>query len=223
MNLRLEDLRKRLLREAHAGNAFAMAKYMRFQFSFFGVKTPKRREIFETWTSETIGKREDLKADVLSLWNWEEREGQYIALDLMLGNLSLFKKEDLQYFESLILTKSWWDTIDVLAPSIVGKLCERGLFSYEDLGNYWIAKDNFWLQRSAILLQLKRKEKTELQILFDWILYRATSSEFFVQKAAGWALREASKSHNQRVLEFLRENNKSLSPLTIREASKYLL
>jgi len=54
-----------------------------------------------------------------------------------------------------------------------------------------------------------------------YILNRATSKEFFVQKAAGWALREYAKYEATVVLDFVRANQNHLAPLTIREATKH--
>ena len=58
----------------------------------------------------------------------------------------------------------------------------------------WIEDENIWLQRAAILYQLYYKEKTDEKRLFRYILRRANSNEFFVQKAIGWVLREYAKT-----------------------------
>ena len=79
---------------------------------------------------------------------------------------------------------------------------------------------NMWLQRAAILFQLKYKDKTDTDLLFKLIEETASSKEFFIRKAAGWALRELSKTNPGLVLEFVLSHN--LSGLTKREASKYL-
>ena len=51
----------------------------------------------------------------------------------------------------------------------------------------------------------------------------AHEKEFFIRKAMGWILREYSKVEPERVLKFIRDNKASLSPLTVREGSKYLI
>ena len=58
----------------------------------------------------------------------------------------------------------------------------------------WIEDENIWLQRAAILYQLYYKEKTDEKRLFRYIVRRANSNEFFVQKAIGWVLREYAKT-----------------------------
>ena len=44
--------------------------------------------------------------------------------------------------------------------------------------------------------------------------------KIFINKAIGWALREYSKTNKVWVKEFV--NNYQLSPLSVREASKYI-
>jgi 3-methyladenine DNA glycosylase AlkD len=84
----------------------------------------------------------------------------------------------------------------------------------------WIESDNFWYQRAAIIYQLGYKQKTDAQRLFANVLRRADSKEFFVQKGAGWALREYAKVNPVAVQDFV-EGNK-LPALTAREALRII-
>lgn len=80
-------------------------------------------------------------------------------------------------------------------------------------------KEDFWLRRIAITLQLGFKEATN-QLLLDRVITEDRSSkEFFIQKAIGWALRDYSKTNVSWVKEQL---TKEWSALTRREASKYI-
>ncbi len=67
----------------------------------------------------------------------------------------------------------------------------------------WIASDNIWLQRAAILFQLKYKQKMDEELLF-WVIGQLHSSkEFFIQKAIGWVLREYAKTKPDVVWEYV--------------------
>ena len=79
-----------------------------------------------------------------------------------------------------------------------------------------------WLQRTAILFQLKYKSKTNSALLFDLITVQAANKEFFIKKACGWALREYSKTNALAVSEFVNNNRAILSNLTIREGERLL-
>ena len=100
---------------------------------------------------------------------------------------------------NLIVSKSWWDTVDVLSPHIMGYMFStypKLIPQYSDL---WIEDENIWLQRSAILYQLHYKGGTDEERLFRYIIRRANSDEFFVQKAIGWVLREYAEKLTQSV------------------------
>ena len=77
---------------------------------------------------------------------------------------------------------------------------------------------NIWLQRVSLIFQLTYKDKTDAELLFDYVKRLAESKEFFLQKAVGWALRQYGKTNPAVVKKFV--ENTPLSPLTRREALK---
>ena len=80
---------------------------------------------------------------------------------------------------------------------------------------------NIWLQRVSLIFQLTYKDKTDAELLFDYVKRLAESKEFFLQKAVGWALRQYGKTNPAVVKKFV--ENTPLSPLTRREALKNIL
>jgi len=86
----------------------------------------------------------------------------------------------------------------------------------------WSLDDNFWLRRIAIDHQLTRKEKTDTELLWRILVNNLGHEEFFVNKAIGWSLREYSKTNPEWVRGFIREFKERLSPLSVREGSKYI-
>ena len=48
------------------------------------------------------------------------------------------------------------------------------------------------------------------------------SFEFFINKAIGWALRQYSKTNPDWVREFIATHESEMTPLSIREGSKYV-
>ena len=75
-----------------------------------------------------------------------------------------------------------------------------------------------WLNRSAILFQLGYKEKTNFDLLKAECEKYKNSTEFFIQKAIGWALREYAKINPEAVKTFV--TNTNLKPLSNKEALK---
>jgi 3-methyladenine DNA glycosylase AlkD len=102
----------------------------------------------------------------------------------------------------------------------VGAILLKEKKAIADYPDRWIQDDYFWLQRSAILFQLKYKQKTDEEKLFQIINQRKDSKEFFIQKAIGWALREYSKTSPDAVVTFIKNNE--LAPLSQREGMKHV-
>jgi 3-methyladenine DNA glycosylase AlkD len=202
-------------------DAIEMEKYMRNKFPFLGIRAPERKIIMRRLYQESAIIKEPFQADfVASLWMQPEREYQYAAVDYIERSLKKLEKEHLLLMEKLITTKSWWDTVDLLAQKAVGKIAKDNAEVIHETIEGWASSDNIWLQRTAILFQLKYKENTDEELLYRYINLHKNSNEFFIQKAIGWALREYSKSNPTSVKRFIEGNE--LAKLSVREGSKYL-
>ncbi len=121
----------------------------------------------------------------------------------------------------LITTKSWWDTVDTLAAHTVGPLVAAHP-ELADTMDAWVGDENMWLSRTAILHQLRYKERTDAERLFRYCTARAGHKDFFIRKAVGWALREYAYTDPDGVRAYISEHRDNLSPLSVREASKHL-
>ena len=86
----------------------------------------------------------------------------------------------------------------------------------------WTDDNDFWVRRVAIEHQLLRKDKMNIELLEKILENNLNSSEFFINKAIGWALRDYSKTNPEWVREFIENYVSDMAPLSIREGSKYL-
>ena len=105
--------------------------------------------------------------------------------------------------------------------SVIGEIGLRDS-RVDELMLVWSKEKDFWLRRIAIDHQLNRKEKTNKELLEKIIVNNLGSSEFFINKAIGWSLREYSKTNPTWVKEFIDKYKDKLDKLSIREASKYI-
>lgn len=216
----VEELTRRLSERQDEAVAQAMSDYMKGHFAFLGIKTPERRAILTEFLREN-GLPDPFGLEwVLPLWNGEHREMQYCALDIMRKQVLEIKEPDLELLEKLIVTKSWWDTVDGLASWIVGPYFLKFPEKKTEITGQWAVHDNMWLRRTSIIFQLGYKEKTDTELLFHHIRLNLGSKEFFINKAIGWALREYAKTDAEAVRRFVSETE--LSPLSRREAMKHL-
>ncbi|WP_313802917.1 DNA alkylation repair protein [Cytobacillus sp.] len=201
--------------------AIPMQNYMKNHFPFLGIKTPERRWLIKQFFKESGILKKDFQEDfVRSLWKMKEREYQNAALDYIVNSLKKLEKHHLPLLEELITTKSWWDTVDVLASKPVGAIASEHPEVIAERIDDWAYGDHLWLRRSAILFQLKYKARTDEELLYRYIVQNKESKEFFIQKAIGWALREYSKTNPASVKAFI--ESAALPNLSVREGSKYI-
>ena len=153
-------------------------------------------------------------------WKLEEREYQYAACDVIAAYVGLSSERLLADLRFLVTHKSWWDTVDALAPSVGALVLAHPQLRTEL--DAWIGDDNIWLARVALLHQLRFKTHTDSGRLFRYCRQRATDDEFFLRKAIGWALREYSKTDAAAVRRFVAADADRLSPLSRREALLWL-
>ena len=209
----LEENRNELLAES-------MSKYMQDKFSFLGVRGATRTEIYKNYFPNARKTKTSDWDFVESCWNKEEREFQYVVVYYLKAMQKFLKREDISRLKYLIVTKSWWDTVDLLAK-VVGSLVIR-IEGYDQIMLEWSKDSNIWLKRVAILYQLSLKEKVDKQSLERILVNNLGDSEFFINKAIGWALRDYSKYNQEWVREFIKQNKDNMANLSIREASKYI-
>jgi 3-methyladenine DNA glycosylase AlkD len=86
----------------------------------------------------------------------------------------------------------------------------------------WLAGDDTWLTRTALLHMNRWKAGTDADWLFAACLSRADHRDFFIRKAIGWALREYSKVDGAAVVAFVDDHRGDLSGLSRREALTWL-
>lgn len=86
----------------------------------------------------------------------------------------------------------------------------------------WVTDSNLWVARTALLHQLRYRERTDAVRLFQYCDLQSGRRDFFIRKAIGWALREYSKTDRRAVQAFIASHEASLSPLSRREALLWL-
>ncbi|WP_252776387.1 DNA alkylation repair protein [Flavobacterium sp. NRK F10] len=196
-----------------------MENYMKNNFPFLGIQTPVRSKLQKPFLQRFKSEKKINWDWVQSLWDLKEREFQYSALDYLITKKKHLTPADLNQLKYLIITKSWWDSVDLIASHLIGFIVRNYPEVKQDVLQ-WSASENIWLKRTGIICQLKFKQETDTLFLSQAITKNLNSNEFFINKAIGWALREYSKCNPQWVSEFI--ENHPLSSLSKKEAGKYL-
>ena len=207
--------------QANPERAAKKNAYMRNLFPHFGLVAPEQHELLKSFLKEHgMPEKSDLPVLIDLLWAQPEREFQHFGQELLAKYSKKVDKDFISVYEFMIVNKSWWDSIDMIASHLVGTHLKRFPELIPVYTEKWMASGNFWLQRTALLFQLKYKKDTEVDLMFDLIKRLAREKEFFIRKAIGWILREYSKTDPGTVIRFV-ENNK-LSHLSKTEALKVI-
>lgn len=203
--------------------AEGMSRYMKNRFTYFGIKKPKRAVIQKQWFS-IIPKdftQEHKRELVLELWQKEEREFHYVAMDFMAKwKDKELVSEDSEFIEFLLTNHSWWDSVDALASNYLGRYLRVFPKQRETVIKSWRKSENRWLRRSCLIFQLRYKSQTNFELLKSLILEFKDEKEFFIQKAIGWSLREYAKTNPVSVRNFVEESG--IQGLAKREALKHI-
>jgi 3-methyladenine DNA glycosylase AlkD len=198
-----DQLEQDFLSRANTARAEGMSRYMKNKFPFYGINSPTRK----LWTKPYLPaflnkiKQGELDSILVQTWEYEQREWQYLGLDLIWASRRYWDESVLDLTERLIRSKSWWDTVDMLATRVMGLALEKFPNGKNERLEHWIHSPDFWLNRTAIIHQLHYKKNTDTELLLACIRPHLGSSEFFIQKAIGWALRHYSRTNPEWVEE----------------------
>jgi 3-methyladenine DNA glycosylase AlkD len=195
-----------------------MRAYMRDQFPFLGIPTPQRRALSRVVAGAERPTERELVRVMRACWKLPEREYQYFACDYAMRHARVCSPAFLPELRRCVTHKSWWDTVDALAHGVGALVLRHPALALEM--DEWVADENVWVTRVAIIHQLGFKQATDADRLFDYCTRRATHTDFFVRKAIGWALREYAKTDPDAVRRYVAGPGARLSPLSRREALK---
>ncbi|MGV3278702.1 DNA alkylation repair protein [Rickettsiales bacterium LUAb2] len=205
--------------------AVSMAAYMKHKFSFLGIQSASRKEAVRSIIAKDCA---NLSTDELInlanlLWNMEEREFHYVSIDILLKYYKKLNLLNIEQLLSLVVKKSWWDSVDNLA-AVINKILKQHVLkdnTAQQIMDQCIVSENFWLRRIAIIHQLGWRQSLDQDRLFRYCLLTANENEFFIKKAIGWALRDYAKYNPKMVYEFVDANQLILAKLSYKEATKH--
>ena len=220
------ELSKTIIEEfqAHSNSiaAVKMSAYMKDNFEYFGMTSPERNNIQKVFMlKDALVSKPQMVESVKQLWLEPQRELQYFAQEYAFKYIKQIEESDIELYEFMITHKAWWDSIDFVAPKLVANYFKKFPENRDSIIKKWLKSNNIWLQRSAILFQLKYKDTTDTDFLSYVINSLLGSKEFFINKAIGWVLREYGKTNPEWVIDFCEKTE--LAPLSRKEGMRIIL
>ncbi|MHB8873330.1 MAG: DNA alkylation repair protein [Myxococcaceae bacterium] len=218
------ELEARLRAAGTAERAAGAKAYMKSELRFIGTPIPQVREAARDFLSEhrTLPK-DELLALVRALWASEVHELRSLAIALLERGSKRLNARDFPLVKELLRGADGWAHVDWLAARLAGELVTR----YPTLArrlDRWARDESFWMRRAALLALLDELRAGRGDFGHFTRLARPmfADREFFIRKALGWVLRDASRRRPQLTFDFVREHRAALSGLTFREASRNL-
>ena len=191
--------------------------YMKSAMPFRGVRVPDVRRLVRDEVRAAGESRPDvLRAAAARLWDEAtHREERYAALALLALRPLRGDWATVGLLEHMARTGAWWDLVDEVAHR-VADLHDAHAAPTAELVRAWSHDESMWVRRLAILSQLGRRDRVDLALLADVVAPSLADTEFFIRKAIGWALREASAVDPDWVRAYV--DSHPLSALSRREA-----
>lgn len=207
---------------ANAERAIPMEKYIKNQFPFLGIPKSIRGGLTKPFLQAAKKQKQIDWNFVWKCYALEEREFQYLALDYVRHLRQFLQPSDIMHVERMIVTKSWWESVDPTFD-LIGEICRKSPNLIEEVVADWSKSGNIWLSRVAICFQMRYKENTDTDILSRFILENVGTKEFFTNKAIGWILREYGKTNPEWVIAFVNQHNDVLANLSQKEALRRIV
>jgi 3-methyladenine DNA glycosylase AlkD len=222
--LRSAAVLERSLRQAGgAERAVQEKRYLKSELEHFGVPVPEIRGLTLAALRETdldVAARLDLAE---ALWLRPIHECRSAATEILVSLATELNAGELGRIEEMIRQANTWALVDPLAVKVAGVMVER-FPELESVLDRWVTDADFWIRRAALLALLPplRRGEGDFERFGRYADALLDETEFFIRKAIGWVLREASKKDPERVLAWLAPRVGRAAGVTMREAVKYL-
>jgi 3-methyladenine DNA glycosylase AlkD len=191
--------------------------YMKSALPFLGVRVPEvRRLVRAEVRADGEDRPEALLAAARRLFDEAtHREERYAALALVALRPLRGDESLAPFVEHVARVGAWWDLVDEAAHR-VADLHDVHPAPTAAHVRRWAVDEWLWVRRLAILGQLGRGPRMDLDLLAEVCEPNLADPDFFIRKSIGWALREASLVDAGWVLAYV--ERRPLSALSRREA-----
>lgn len=158
---------------------------------------------------------------------WDEPVGDPVHERRMAATIVLDRARlgphDLALLERMLREARTWALVDGIAPRSLADLADRSK-EVDAVVSGWGADADHWIRRSALLRHLipLREGRGSLEAFGAVADPLLADREFFIRKAIGWVLREASKRDPEAVAAWIAPRAQAMSGLTFREATRRL-
>jgi len=195
----IQQIREELKKIGNRERAEHSKKYLKSPYEFYGIRVPEIRKLVKKYKGMEFHSALNLFDE---LWAGGNHEEMNFALYLLGSYVKKYPQYIWKFLLSRIEKAKTWDHVDELSSHILGTILAEDIRIMSDIKEMSEAK-NPWIRRTSIVstYPLIKKNKIELTLrLAEDLIY---DKDIYVQKGAGWMLREAGKKNRTAVREFI--------------------
>lgn len=213
-------VRRELLKRADEKTRESGQRFFKEEVLLHGVKASLVREIAKKSLLEMDGReKEEIFALCEELLKSDYGEEAAIAFEWAYSQRKEYKPSDFSVFEGWVgRYVNSWAKCDTLCNHALGTFVEM-YPGYLDNLKVWTGSENRWLRRAAaVTLILPARKGLFLEEVFEISDLLLLDADDLVQKGYGWMLKEASKSHQQEVFDYVMKNKVRMRRTALRYA-----
>lgn len=216
----LSVIRKELLQNADEKTRKSSGNLFKEKVKVLGVKVPAVGKIAKEYYKKVKNKSKkeifDLCEKLLKSGYMEE---VFIAYNWSYRIYKQYEKKDFFVFEKWVNQYvSNWAECDTLCNHTIGELIGRFPEFVKNLKS-WTKSKNRWVKRAAaVSLILPARKGRFLKDVFEIADELLMDPDDLVQKGYGWLLKEASKTHQQEVFDYVMEHKNKMPRTALRYA-----
>jgi 3-methyladenine DNA glycosylase AlkD len=213
-------IRADLKRNADDSTKGTFQRFFREEVRYHGVRTGTVNKIAKKYWKEveTLEKKEIFRL-CEELYRSGYCEESFVVSNWVPQLADRFEPNDLRLFRRWIEKYiDNWAKCDGFCNHTVGSFVERYPESVQELRS-WAGSENRWLKRAAaVSLIIPAKRGKFLSDIFEIADLLLLDSDDMVQKGYGWLLKEASRSHQKGVFDYVMRNKKVMPRTALRYA-----
>ncbi len=213
-------IRQELQPQIDAKTQASFQRFFKEKVTAYGVKTALVSKIAKKYFPEVkpLGKKA-VFALCEELFGSDYMEEAFIASEWAYWLRDEYEPGDFATFERW-LTKyvNNWAKCDTLCNHTIGAFIEKYPQYIENLKT-WAKSGNRWLRRAAaVTLIIPAKQGKFLTDIFEISDILLEDKDNLVQKGYGWMLKEASRTHQEEVFDYVVLNSKLMPRMALRYA-----
>jgi len=198
-DLEIEKIRQELASLGDKKRAENSKRYLKSQYAFYGVRVPQLRKISKDYKDIDIYEAYNLFDE---LWKSGNHEEMNLAVFILGNQKKKFNLETWKFIMQRLERAKSWDHIDCLSSSILGEILVNNIDLTGEV-KQMIESRNPWIRRTAIVSTYKLIKKNKLELTMRLAEKLVYDSDIYVQKGAGWMLRELGKKDRRLLREFI--------------------